>query len=709
MHSRQMIHNRNGQFEESKGLVTTTLDEITAVCKNGDVHALETILNSIPSDKLDHYLNAMVQDDQSPFTYFTPLMIASIHGHDSIVRFLLENYSHHCIVDAQNYSSQYDFDYKFDVEHFNKQTALWLAVKCKHLNAVRTLVSLGKANVNQKADYDYSVSNWTPLRLACDNGQLEMVEYLIENGADLYHTDKNNSTSLMVASRRGYDNIVQYLLKLDDNSNHLLNAVNNKGSTALHAATVSGQLNVVKLLLEQHHAKIVKDDDGYTPLTIAGINNQKALMNYFIKNKTQFSYTISEIIDELEIIGSYHMINCYQSDFESAYHYLLWAMQLRYNDPKIPILKNNLPSPIEAYGYCTECRTIEELNSIKNNPNRMIIECLMIRERVGVTSTFLNFLDHQADSCGYNLYSFDNDGCLRGPEECQLAIRLWLHAYHLRIQTQVDLKKCVSCLEKCATIMGELINYKRTKEIQFEMLMKVLEATEHEYQRNKNLEPILDVERENDSFSCLLSEDDEAVGNNGDKCLYIILNLLFNALKVLACKKKKKQERKAVIVKRVQQYIDSDWRTLSDNKTLLHLSLMEYHNSVSVGLCRRSPSLVVVQLLLFCQVSINAIDCHHYTPLHDLASNKFKKLTKEKWNDIKIIFKLLIDGGAHLDAIAQGKTPEDCTEHENLKSFFRMHSIQHSLKCLCSRMIQKNELNYRDCIPKPLHPFIEIH
>ncbi|CAF3625257.1 unnamed protein product [Rotaria sp. Silwood1] len=643
MHSRQMIHNRNGQFVESKGLVTTTLDEITAVCKNGDVHALETILNSIPSDKLDHYLNAMVQDDQSPFTYFTPLMIASIHGHDSI-------------------------------------TALWLAVKCKHLNAVRTLVSLGKANVNQKADYDYSVSNWTPLRLACDNGQLEMVEYLIENGADLYHTDKNNSTSLMVASRRGYDNIVQYLLKLDDNSNHLLNAVNNKGSTALHAATVSGQLNVVKLLLEQHHAKIVKDDDGYTPLTIAGINNQKALMNYFIKNKTQFSYTISEIIDELELIGSYHMINCYQSDFESAYHYLLWAMQLRYNDPKVPILKNNLPSPIEAYGYCTECRTIEELNSIKNNPNRMIIECLMIRERVDVTSTFLNFLDHQADSCGYNLYSFDNDGCLRGPEECQLAIRLWLHAYHLRIQTQVDLKKCVSCLKKCATIMGELINYKRTKEIQFDMLMKVLEATEHEYQRNKNLEPILDVEQENDNFSCLLT-----------------------------CKKKKKQERKAVIVKRVQQYIDSDWRTLSDNKTLLHLSLMEYHNSVSVGICRRFPSLVVVQLLLSCQVSINAIDCHYYTPLHDLASNKFKKLTKEKWNDIKIIFKLLIDGGAHLDAIAQGKTPEDCTEHENLKSFFRMHSIQHSLKCLCARMIQKNELNYSDCIPKPLHPFIEIH
>ncbi|CAF5084766.1 unnamed protein product, partial [Rotaria sp. Silwood1] len=84
MHSRQMIHNRNGQFEESIDLVTKTLDEITAVCINGNVHELETVLNSIPSDKLDRYLNAMVQDDRYSYIYFTPLMIASAHGHDSI-------------------------------------------------------------------------------------------------------------------------------------------------------------------------------------------------------------------------------------------------------------------------------------------------------------------------------------------------------------------------------------------------------------------------------------------------------------------------------------------------------------------------------------------------------------------------------------------------------------------------------------------------
>ncbi|CAF5072767.1 unnamed protein product, partial [Rotaria sp. Silwood1] len=158
-------------------------------------------------------------------------------------------------------------------------------------------------------------------------------------------------------------------------------------------------------------------------------------------------------------------------------------MRLRYKDPKVPILKNNQPFPVEANGYCTECQTIAELISIRNNPNRMIIECLMICERVGVTSNFLYLLDHQADLCGHNLYSFDYNTYLRGSEECQLAIRLWLHAYHLRIQTQINLNKCVSYLEKCARIMGELINRKRTKEIQFDTLMKVLETTGNEYLR----------------------------------------------------------------------------------------------------------------------------------------------------------------------------------------------------------------------------------
>ena len=538
MHRRQIIYTRSGNFEESTNLIKETLNEITNACTNGDVHLLKTVLNSVPSDQLGHYLNAMIADKQDFCKYVTPLMIASTHGHDSIVHFLLENYSHYCIVDAQSYFSQYDFDYGIDIEYFNKQTALWLAVKSKSLNVVRILVSLGNANVNQKADDSYLCSKQTPLHLACTKGQLDMVKYLVENGADLYHTDKNNSTSLMIASNRGHQGIVQYLLSLDDISNHLLNAVNKEGSTALHEAAGSGRWNIVKLLLEQYDAKIVKNNHGYTPLTEAGINHREDLVNYFIKNEKQSWFTISEVIDEFELIGSHHVIHRYQHQyqqdvFERAYHYLSWAMQLRYKDPKKPILKTNILSPIAAYEYCIECRTIEELISIRNNPNRMIIECLMIRERVGVRSELLDSLDCQAELLGYDPYSiFNYNTYIRGYEECQLALQLWLHAYHLSIKTQIRLDRSVYRLRNCARLMRELIDRKRTKEIPFNILMEVLQATGNEFIRNKNPALILDVEQKNASFPRLLWDFDDITENSGDKYLYIILNLLFVATKV---------------------------------------------------------------------------------------------------------------------------------------------------------------------------------
>ena len=163
------------------------------------------------------------------------------------------------------------------------------------------------------------------------------------------------------------------------------------------------------------------------------------------------------------------------------------------------------------------------------------------------------------------------------------------------------------------------------------------------------------------------------------------------------------------MVQRAQQLIRLDYHTISDHKTLLHLALLQSHNNKTTGFADQFPSLPVVELLLSCRAPINAIDRHHYTPLHDFASNHFEQSTNTKLGDMKRIFKLLVNAGAHLDAIAEGKTPEDCAEHDKLKSLFRIHPTQLNLKCICARMIQKNQLNYTDCISKRLQSFVELH
>jgi hypothetical protein len=249
------------------------------------------------------------------------------------------------------------------------------------------------------------------------------------------------------------------------------------------------------------------------------------------------------VIDELELIGSHQLVryNYRPEKFRRAYRYLMWAMKLRYKDRKAPILKTNLPSPIPAYGNHTECQTMEELKLIgeSGDDDRLIFECLMIRERRGITSEFLNLLGYQADLFGRDLYSFDPDTLISEHEECQHALQLWLHAYHLRIQTQIGLHKYLYHLEKCVGIMSDLIKRKRTKEIRFDMVMEILRATENEFITNKNLQLKFDDKQEIENVSCS-SDDmenfyeliDDTDLNYGDKCLYLMLNLIFVAMKV---------------------------------------------------------------------------------------------------------------------------------------------------------------------------------
>ncbi|CAF1144645.1 unnamed protein product [Adineta steineri] len=623
----QIIYKNNGNFEEVTDLVNETLREIISACENDNVHQLETVLKSIETVKLDRYFNAMVELYRFPTYLLTPLMFASIHGHSSIVRFLLENYSHYCIVDALNFSS------------------LWLAVQYKHFNVVQILISLGKANINHMADESEGKS-WTPLGLACRDGQLEIVKYLIESGANLYNVDQNNSTSLMIACKYENYDVVQYLLSL----------------------------GIIKLLLEEYHAKI-------------------------IKNNIESWYTTSQIIDELELIGCYYLTSNKVDRYSKSYEYFLRAMKLRYKDLNKPILKTNFLPPMEVYDYCIECQTIEELELIKDDPDRIMMQGLMIWERLNITFDFLNQLNTQA------LYYANN-------KEYQRAVQLYTHALYLRIKTQVDLHGYLENLKNCTKIMGKMMEYNKTEEIQFDILIKILELTGNKFLRIKDLRLVKDFHGNKDRFPWPSNEMEPTEVYHIDQCLSIILNLIFIGIEILKYSDEKEQERRRILHQLVQQLIDSDYRTVSDNKTLLHLSLIPYHKDRWLGhisIVTTFPSLPVVKFLLSCRASVNAIDNDHYSPLHDFVLNDYKHFLHLQWIDIENIFKLLINSGAHLDAIAHEQTPEDCAKNTRFQRLFEMHPIQLHLKCICARLIRKEKITYINSIPTHLQSFIEMH
>ena len=67
---------------------------------------------------------------------------------------------------------------------FHQQTTLWLAIKFKRSDVVRTLIILGQANISHMTNEPELEMRITLLSLVCITGHLEIGKCFVENGVD---------------------------------------------------------------------------------------------------------------------------------------------------------------------------------------------------------------------------------------------------------------------------------------------------------------------------------------------------------------------------------------------------------------------------------------------------------------------------------------------------------------------------------------------
>ncbi|XP_063292663.1 protein phosphatase 1 regulatory subunit 12C isoform X1 [Pelobates fuscus] len=165
-------------------------------------------------------------------------------------------------------------------------SALHQACIDENLEVVEFLVNHG-ANVNQ-ADNE----GWTPLHVAASCGYMEIAEYLLKHSANIAAVNSDGDVPLDIAeddcmetllraeiSKRGIDieaaKREEEQVMLQD-ARQWLNASKiedirhaKTGASALHVAAAKGYIEVMRLLLQAGFDPNVRDKDGWTPLHAA--------------------------------------------------------------------------------------------------------------------------------------------------------------------------------------------------------------------------------------------------------------------------------------------------------------------------------------------------------------------------------------------------------------------------------------------------------
>ncbi len=147
------------------------------------------------------------------------------------------------------------------------ELSIWEAAATGHLLRVNELLDRDSALLNA-----FSLDGFTPLGLAAFFGRKAILDELIRRGADV-NIHSNNAMRVMAlhsaVAHRDIDRAIQMARSLLEKGAEV-NAKQSGGFTALHEAALRGNIELTSLLLRWGADPSIKDDEGKSPIDIAG-------------------------------------------------------------------------------------------------------------------------------------------------------------------------------------------------------------------------------------------------------------------------------------------------------------------------------------------------------------------------------------------------------------------------------------------------------
>jgi ankyrin repeat protein len=194
-------------------------------------------------ENIQHDIKSGVDiNERLPGMTHKPIHVAVNTGNLDIVKLLLDNGASINMKDTDGYTPLHHAANRKKLEDPNS-----MEINAKLIDIVNLLIDRG-ANLNVD-----SISDDTPLDLAARNGDLEMVDLLINRGANLLYSEK----ALHYASEKGHLPMVKYLVKRGYPVNRIIGGIYTE--TPLDRAVSKDHYDVVRYLVVVGGANINAD------------------------------------------------------------------------------------------------------------------------------------------------------------------------------------------------------------------------------------------------------------------------------------------------------------------------------------------------------------------------------------------------------------------------------------------------------------------
>ena len=619
-------------------------------------------------------------DDYLPI-WRTPLIVALTNGHNDAFTFLIDKGADVNLQDHVGYTALHhavesrNFDAVSCLVHngagvnlftsINKHTPLMLACQSYNMDAVNFLLNKG-ADVNLQ-DRDGN----SALHFACS----DICYWLIQNLADVNMCDNHNCTPLMQASSKS--DVKKVAMLIENGAKVDLQDVD--GNTALHHAVLNLHdsheytPDICLALLTAKASIHLCNSQGWTPLLLASKNCIKSVVEILLK---QPEVTKEQKANALELLGA---SLCLKSgtfpDVEEGFNYIRLGMKVRYTDNSHPLLKQQV-EPAEAYQKRRECQTLEELAEIEGDRNAIIMESLVIRERI-IGANNVELLK-PIECVAEHFYSKDPGHFKR------LSIPLYRYATKIAqgcIEERFE--SAVSCLWHLTDVLYECKQYS-DKELLLELLELTVFLCENWPDYNGYYQSVWDIRYLDEEVSLF-------------DCVEVVIHMITKNLQ-----NGEEDETYSNILVLLRKLLHHDPRCRNDNGTLLHVSTYSTEEIITDVF----PSADTVKLLLNAGFNVNATDWDGNTPLHRAAS---LEPGDDLIHQVPEIMNALFYGGAHHDFVNNdGKTPMDMAKTDEARMILSERR-KLELKCISARAVKKFGIPYLGVVPKTLEKYISMH